>query len=140
MKYRRRNYQDSYLMSIHPKYAELIYAGKKTIELRSRFNPRLIHSIVYIYETSPVRQITGQCTIQIGDYVSAADINSDLLAKICISEKELKDYLGNSEGRLLHLSDVCKYKDSIDISAVNVGRPPQSWKYFDSNRINFVRI
>lgn len=59
MIYRRGDYSDSYLMSIHPKFAELIYAGKKTIELRSRFNPRLIHSIVYLYETSPIRQITG---------------------------------------------------------------------------------
>lgn len=109
MIFRRGDYSDSYLMSIHPKFAELIYSGKKTIELRSRFNPWFIHPIVYFYETSPVRQITGYCTLEIGDSVSAGDINSDLLEEICISKKELKDYLGDSEGRLLYLSDVCKF-------------------------------
>lgn len=50
------------LLSIKPEWAEKIYNGEKTIEWR-KSRPRLDrnnhHMRVYIYETAPVKRITG---------------------------------------------------------------------------------
>ncbi len=51
------------LMSIKPRYAELIKSGSKTIELR-RVAPKVKSGdILVIYESSPVQQITSFCEI-----------------------------------------------------------------------------
>ena len=52
------------ILSIKPKWAELIYSGKKTIEWRKSF-PKLNSyedfkiEKVFLYETAPVKKITG---------------------------------------------------------------------------------
>lgn len=51
------------ILSIHPKWAKLIYEGKKTIEWR-KVIPSSLHPIylmhdairVYLYETAPVKK------------------------------------------------------------------------------------
>ena len=54
------------ILSIHPKWAKLIYDGKKTIEWR-KIVPSCLLPIhlsnekltVYLYETAPVKKVTG---------------------------------------------------------------------------------
>ena len=45
------------LMSIKPKWARELYCGKKTVEFRKSSPP--IGSIVFLYESAPVRAVTG---------------------------------------------------------------------------------
>ena len=45
------------LMSIKPKWAKQLYSGKKTIEFRKSSPP--LGSIVFLYESAPVRAVTG---------------------------------------------------------------------------------
>lgn len=49
------------LLSIHPKWAQKIYSGEKTIEWRKSFPFKKWHGEmkVYLYETKPVCKITG---------------------------------------------------------------------------------
>ncbi|WP_432807309.1 ASCH domain-containing protein [Microvirga terrae] len=52
------------MLSIHPRWVELILSGKKTIELRRRgINPRHIGAEVIIYETSPTSAFVATCRI-----------------------------------------------------------------------------
>lgn len=44
------------ILSIKPKWAELIYSGKKTIEWRKSFPKRENIECVYLYETAPVKK------------------------------------------------------------------------------------
>ena len=56
----------SIIMSIHPKYADLILEGKKTIELRNSDIKALRNKqgrTVYLYAISPVKKIVGECTM-----------------------------------------------------------------------------
>ena len=46
------------ILSIHPKWAKLIYEGKKTLELRKNI-PMNTVNIVYLYETAPICKVTG---------------------------------------------------------------------------------
>ena len=48
------------ILSIHPKWAQKIYSGEKTIEWRKTY-PKHAHRYcrVYLYETAPVKAVTG---------------------------------------------------------------------------------
>ena len=45
------------LMSIKPKWAKELYSGKKTVEFRK--NSPAVGSLVFLYESTPVRAVTG---------------------------------------------------------------------------------
>ena len=49
------------LLSIHPEYAAMIYAGKKKIELRTNVPTKysLCFDYIFIYETAPIFAVTG---------------------------------------------------------------------------------
>ncbi len=127
-------YSFAYLISIHPRFADLIYEGKKTIELRRKFNPKFEHEIVYFYETAPVKKITGWAYVEIGDYVTVGSITPELLDEMCISEDEFINYIGDSQGRMLHLGGAQRFPIPMDLSDAWNRRPPQSWKYFYYSR------
>lgn len=53
------------IMSIKPEYASKIYSGEKWVELRKDNCKKLSDcDVVYLYETLPVKRITGKFTIQ----------------------------------------------------------------------------
>ena len=45
------------LMSIKPKWAKELYSGKKTVEFRKNSPP--VGSLVFLYESTPVKAVTG---------------------------------------------------------------------------------
>jgi len=47
------------LLSIKPKYAELIKSGMKRYEFRRKISKKAGRSKIFIYSTSPVKKITG---------------------------------------------------------------------------------
>jgi type I restriction enzyme S subunit len=47
------------LLSIKPKYVELIKAGFKKYEFRRKISKKFDGSKVYIYSTSPIKKIIG---------------------------------------------------------------------------------
>lgn len=126
------------LLSIHPKYAAMIYACEKKIELRTTI-PRkyeLCEDYIFLYETAPIFAVTGW--IKVSDYINVSKIlNGD--------RKELKRMIIN-EGRLT-IEQIKAYKPNLQLwgwhiaEAYNWGRneyitrfspsekPPQSWFY-----------
>lgn len=126
------------LLSIHPKYAAMIYAGEKKIELRTTI-PRkyeLCEDYIFLYETAPIFAVTGW--IKVSDYINVSKIlNGD--------RKDLKRMIIN-DGRLT-IEQIKAYKPNLQLwgwhiaEAYNWGRneyitrfspsekPPQSWCY-----------
>ncbi len=49
------------LVSIHPRHAEAILAGRKRVEFRRASYPRATH--IALYATSPVRRVVAMCRI-----------------------------------------------------------------------------
>lgn len=47
------------LMSIKPKWAKEIYSGKKSIEYRKGINTPNVDDLVFLYESDPVKAVTG---------------------------------------------------------------------------------
>ena len=54
-----RKIEMNILLSIKPKWARLIYEGKKTIEWRKNIPNADFIDKVFLYETAPVRKVTG---------------------------------------------------------------------------------
>jgi predicted transcriptional regulator len=51
------------VLAIKPKYAQKIYSGEKTFEIRRKI-PKSMINRVYLYETTPVKKITGYFTLK----------------------------------------------------------------------------
>lgn len=132
------------LLSIHPEYAAMIYAGEKKIEFRTniprKYNiheePSPLDDFIFLYETAPVYAVTGW--IKVSDYINVNKIlNGD--------RKDLKKFIIN-DGRLT-MEQIKSYKPNLQLwgwhiaEAYNFGRkefitrfspnekPPQSWCY-----------
>ena len=145
------------LLSIKPEWAEKIYNGEKTIEWR-KSRPRIDrnnhHTRVYIYETAPVKRITGYFTL-FGTF--AVDVNGMLEPPVsggrhgmafCFVRETLKD-MGRSG--CVPAVDLAKYQGGAKeiygwtinpfikptrimpyrLDHFDLERPPQSWQYVE---------
>ena len=135
------------ILSIKPKWAELIYSGKKTIEWRKSIPKRenIGEPIekVLLYETAPVKKITGffewddckQLVIP-NDYekiMTYKDIHpaaKKIIAAGCVPLEDLKKYQGD---RIFlfgwKIKNPTKFLEPWGLQYVNLKRPPQSWCY-----------
>ena len=66
------------LLPIHPKWANLIYDGSKTIEVRRRF-PMVEDMTVLFYETRPVGMVTGRAVITRVKAATVGDVRHRML-------------------------------------------------------------
>lgn len=126
----------SVLISVRPKWCELIASGKKTIEVR-KTRPKIETPFkCYIYETKDqfIKSVKGACTSYgygrgkvIGEfvcdeiYVRPANViyygkgqedYLDLLKSACMTEREALDYMGGRFDRdmyFMHISDLKIY-------------------------------
>lgn len=129
------------MISIHPKWCELIASGKKTVEVR-KTRPKIETPFkCYIYETKsklpltysqviyPVLSVVGRGKV-IGEFVcdwirpmSITYINPDSpfalreFPNTCLTDKEIINYLGNGKiGYGWHISDLVIYDKPKELS------------------------
>lgn len=126
------------MLSIKPKWAKLIYNGKKKIEWRKNIPQIYFPGMkIYIYETAPVCKVTG--CFMLCDYFSKKaafgianpkrHLNS-VFKLGRVSLKELIKYQGNSKfvyGWNVH--DPQKFDEPKSLSEFGIQRAPQSWQY-----------
>ena len=120
------------LLSIHPKWSKLIYEGDKTIEWRKTMPQRGQSYIVYIYETSPVKKITGWFWL---DSILCINFNGNDYNDFrwdlgCVSLDELKQYQGKNKF-VYGWRPACpqKFDKPKTLADFGLKRPPQSWCY-----------
>lgn len=125
------------VLAIHPKWARLIYEGKKTIEWRKSFPKNNEIDKVFLYETAPTKRITGFFTLN--------EIQCLLVSSVCAQPWEI------IERGCVPLPDLVKYRENVDciygwqinkverfaenknIDDFGLKRPPQSWCYTERN-------
>lgn len=144
------NFYPDVLISIHPKWAKLIYEGKKNIEVRKRFSSLAKLTVdgllkrrprIYFYETAPVQALTGYAEIVNikEEYTAVALLNEEIRSewRTCMSPEELKAYAGeNSTLQFIKLKNP-KY---LRLARSLPFRPPQSWQYMKSNMAIALRL
>lgn len=122
------------LMSIKPKYAEQIIRGNKTIELR-RVAPNLNKStVILIYESSPVKAITGYVFISEITKLSPSEAWVQYACRAQISKPDFDEYYqGADQAFAIHLKEAARLLAPISLANLRSEKilfhPPQSYRY-----------
>lgn len=119
------------VLSIKPKYAELILAGKKTVEFRRVWAAEKVDMIA-IYASSPIQKLVG--IVQVSEVVRTEPAT---LWGYCskrgggLSKTEFKAYFnGKDSGVAVLLRNATRFEHGIDPSKVIKNfSPPQSFRY-----------
>lgn len=129
------------LISIHPRFAEAIARGEKTVEFRRRWTKREISHLV-IYATAPVKQILT--------VVSIDEVIEDRPATLWklsqsrgggLSKSEFNGYFdGIRAGFGVCLGSVTSLRRPIDPYEKFKGfRAPQSFRFITSDEMQVLR-
>jgi predicted transcriptional regulator len=118
------------LMSIHPRYAEAILAGRKQAEFRKRPLAADV-DVVLMYATAPVSAIVGWFTVS-GTVKSAPDDIWRCLHNVGeIGWPDFADYYaGRDEGVAFLIGKVGRLPKPVSLSEIKPGlSTPQSFNY-----------
>lgn len=119
------------LISIHERYARHIYGATKLYEFR-KVKPDARISLYIIYETSPIKMITGAFR---SDF-TISDTPDTLWTKLSTHSGINKDdffkyYTNHNIGHAISISDAVRFSHSYKLSDLHhsIVRPPQSFQY-----------
>ena len=136
--------RDVVIISIRPKWCDLIVSGEKKYEIR-KTKPDLKDGPlrVFIYKTGN-GGIIGEFTLISCKYIQAwmdADgekhLGSTVGMRHCVDDEELFNYLYRetepgepySGGWAWHIDDLIGYDQPKSLEYFGLKRPPQSWQY-----------
>ena len=125
------------ILSLKPRYAEMILSGSKTVELR-RTEPKIrVPTRALIYATTPVKALVGTCIVE--------SVLTDRLAVLWkahgsrtgLRHGEFRSYFeGRDVGSALVLSEACRFARQVPLADLRANRcmdrPPQSYAYIDT--------
>lgn len=125
---------ESLLFSVRPYYAELVFRGIKRVELRKRGIPRRIDCDVFVYVSSPDRQLRGGFRIDSVLSGHPSEIWSEVSEVACIKKPDYDAYYqGHTIAYALQISDVWEHKYPLELDTlrgeIEDFRVPQSWRY-----------
>lgn len=142
------------LISIHPKWCELIANGKKTVEIRktaphlktpfkcyiycTKFNPGDPDSMINLKGKTSFFMPKGGAVI--GEFVcdrifpiqlteEGYDYESEKETRL--RYEEMSSYLNFRNGYGWHISDLVIYDEPKSLNEFRLNRPPQSWCYVE---------
>lgn len=128
------------ILSIKPKWARLIYEGKKTIEWRKTLPKKIKKGDkVFLYETSPVFKITGHFDYNGTEIYNKNGDDVKWLRKDFVEDKGCVaiDRLNQYQGQSSHVygwrvSLPCKLSTPKTLEDFGLKRAPQSWQYVET--------
>ena len=118
------------LLSIKPKYAELILSGEKKFEFRRSIFKKPGVKKVIIYASSPISKVVGEFEI---DDVLSLDVSELWLLTMEYAgiDKEFYDryFYGKEVGHAIKVKKTKKYPKHKDLHEFNIKCAPQSFAY-----------
>ncbi|WP_198033492.1 ASCH domain-containing protein [Maribacter sp. 1_2014MBL_MicDiv] len=131
------------LISIKPKFAESIFNGEKTIELRKSAPTRAgKNSYMLIYVTAPVKKVWGICRIESIIKETPNRLWEKHGQKTGITKSEFNDYYKeNKKAFGIEIADVINFSEnSVDLKNLKNYfpgfSPPQSYGYLNKELIS----
>ena len=132
------------LLSLKPRFAELVFMGEKTVELRRRIASTMKGREVFIYVSSPARMIRGG--FRVADVWSSdpETVWGEVASRAGVAKIEYDAYYeGCGIAHALALSDVWAHEAPVEIEGVRRAlpgfRPPQSWRYAKGRELEWLR-
>lgn len=117
-------------MSVRPPYAHAILNGTKRVEFRTRF-PRTAVGDVLVYATSPERLVIGQFTVDRVDRGTPEELWAMHGYHGGIEKDDYDAYFAErvAQACALVVANPKAFATPVQLSALGVTRPPQSWMY-----------
>ena len=126
------------LLSIHPKWAKKIYSGEKKVEWRktASSNPFIDQIPIFLYETAPVKKITGLIYVDRIKRYSIGGICGPVYTWGCVPYEDLEKYASGKDlfaWMILGSWTMKTYKGKEFLTLADFGlkRAPQSWQYVE---------
>ena len=131
------------LISIRPRFAEMIFAGSKTVELR-RVCPKIFPGdLALVYVSSPTKELRGG--FEVGKIISASPpvLWQKVGKRSGITRKEFLAYFhGKAKGHALIIKRAWKLPAPVCLKSLRRGkggfRPPQNFHYLNRNESSLL--
>ena len=125
------------IISLKPRYADLILTGKKSVELRSRIVRLKPGTTIWIYSTRPVGRIVGFAEVKSVVHDEPTLIWRRFRKKICIDEAEFNSYTEDRERvSAVTLTGVQELTEAPTLDGIRelagTFHPPQFYAYLTS--------
>lgn len=122
------------LISIKPKWVQRIASGEKTAELRKSLP--LWSGRMWVYETAPVKRISGWMDVAKVDWLRVSDLWEAVKDKACVERQAFDAYYGSRAlGCCAWIREWHSLPEPISLAAIGLKRPPQSWQWIDADAV-----
>ena len=131
------------LLSIRPKYAEKIFDGSKSVELRKVRPSIKPGDTVYVYVSSPVKELKGTFTVTHITEGPIEHIWNHVRYDAGVTRAEFDEYYQESTtGYAIHLKAPFRTANPLKLADLrrlwNGFHPPQGYKYLDQSEISLI--
>lgn len=134
------------IVSLKPRYADLVFSGEKKVELRRRMPQELENRQVFVYVSRMRMAVCGG--FRIGNILRGApdEIWEQVAHVACLDRESFDAYYADVETACaLEITDVWEFESPIDLNTLRkqFGSfvAPQSWRYAnDDEREEFHRV
>ena len=125
------------IISLKPYYADMVFEGLKTVELRRRIASQISNRDVFIYVSSPVRELRGGFRVGQVWEGSPEDVWNIVADLPTINRREFDAYFkGQAVAYALEVTNVWEYEKPVALSWLrdlfDDFVVPQSWRYAKS--------
>lgn len=132
------------LISLKPNYADLVFRGLKTAELRRRLSEHLVNRDVFVYVSSPVKELRGGFRVGQVWTGTPEDIWATVSRFAGVSRDVFDDYYqGTNIAFAMEIIDVWEYANPRSLEDLREQFPkfvvPQSYRYATENEARSFR-
>ena len=125
------------IISLKPYYADMLFEGLKKVELRRRIASQISNRDVFIYVSSPVRELRGGFRVGQVWEGSPEDVWNIVGDLPTINRREFETYFqGQAVAYALEVTNVWEYENPVALSLLrglfDDFVAPQSWRYAKS--------
>jgi predicted transcriptional regulator len=129
------------LLSVHPRFAEGILAGKKRVELRRRL-PRLADTVV-LYATSPTMALVGSFTVQSVVRLPLGLLWRQVRDVAGVTRAEYLNYFdGLTQGVGIFVGDTERFSRPLPLAELRAlwpgFHPPQGFQYLGDETLDLL--
>ncbi len=125
------------IISLKPCYADMVFEGQKKVELRRRIASQIRNRDVFIYVSSPVRELRGGFRVGEVWKGSPEEVWNKVADLSTVNRREYDTYFqGQAVAYALEVTNLWEYESPMGLSWLrdlfNDFVVPQSWRYVKS--------
>lgn len=128
------------IVSIKPEFAEKIFTGEKSIELRKCVPDVMSGDMMIIYCTYPIKAVWGICKVEKILKLKPSIMWRNYSVCLGIDQRSYKAYFDNSPLAVgIVLKDICRLEQAISLEQIRSMfprfQPPQTFRYINKTTL-----